>query len=605
MYRMTVKRSFISLLFFIGLALLMTMSLVRANTVLLDAFGRLPVQEGGRIKPMDTLARNSLLLISKKQTWSSAEKTKLPATLWLMELMMRPEVAADYKVFKIESPEVLSLFGWTEDAGKYFSYNELKPFFYLVNEQARSANPEGQLRSVFERQIVQLKNMIDCYQQLMEGIHPMTRTSDLSSEYAGWLGLVEAGVAAMKEVKSTEEVSGNKDIQAFMARADEYVKLAQVGSIGIINDGDEHWLNIGQGLLKASFTHVLDPVVMAYAQLMEQYRAGNVSGAILIVDVLQKAIKVDASTEKKLAAEVFFNRYELFYKSILFYGIAFVSVLIGWLTKKPLFLKWAFRILIISFVVHTVGIVLRIYIQGRPPVTNLYSSAIFVGWGSVLLAMVLERFYKNGLGSAVAGVIGLVTLIIAHNLALSGDTLEMVRAVLDSNFWLSTHVIIITLGYSAMFLAGILAVFGLLRGFFVGYRDLSLLKRTTSMVFAIIAFATLFSFVGTMLGGIWADQSWGRFWGWDPKENGALLIVLWCAIILHARWGKLVNDRGFLMLAVGGNIVTSWSWFGTNMLGVGLHSYGFMDAAFWALLIFIVSQLMVILLSLIRFKVVR
>ena len=97
-----------------------------------------------------------------------------------------------------------------------------------------------------------------------------------------------------------------------------------------------------------------------------------------------------------------------------------------------------------------------------------------------------------------------------------------------------------------------------------------------------------------MLGGIWADQSWGRFWGWDPKENGALIIVIWNALILHARWGGLVKQRGLMCLAIIGNIMTSWSWFGTNMLGVGLHSYGFMDAAFVWLVIFIVSQVAIV-----------
>ena len=105
---------------------------------------------------------------------------------------------------------------------------------------------------------------------------------------------------------------------------------------------------------------------------------------------------------------------------------------------------------------------------------------------------------------------------------------------------------------------------------------------------------TLFSFVGTMLGGIWADQSWGRFWGWDPKENGALLIVLWCAICLHARWGKICKERTQVALAVGGNMVTAWSWFGVNLLGVGLHSYGFMQGTFVSLIIFWISQLAII-----------
>jgi ABC-type transport system involved in cytochrome c biogenesis permease subunit len=88
------------------------------------------------------------------------------------------------------------------------------------------------------------------------------------------------------------------------------------------------------------------------------------------------------------------------------------------------------------------------------------------------------------------------------------------------------------------------------------------------MVYGVICFATLFSFVGTVLGGIWADQSWGRFWGWDPKENGALLIVLWCAMILHARWGGLIRPARLMAMAIFGNAITAFSWFGVNMLGV-------------------------------------
>ena len=117
-------------------------------------------------------------------------------------------------------------------------------------------------------------------------------------------------------------------------------------------------------------------------------------------------------------------------------------------------------------------------------------------------------------------------------------------------------------------------------------------RALAKMVYGIVCFATLFSFVGTVLGGIWADQSWGRFWGWDPKENGALIIVIWNALILHARWGGMVRERGLMVLAIGGNIVTAWSWFGVNMLGIGLHSYGFTDAAFRWLIFFGATQVL-------------
>jgi ABC-type transport system involved in cytochrome c biogenesis permease subunit len=167
----------------------------------------------------------------------------------------------------------------------------------------------------------------------------------------------------------------------------------------------------------------------------------------------------------------------------------------------------------------------------------------------------------------------------------------MLQAVLDTNIWLATHVVAITTGYSAMFLAGMLAMIYIFRGVFTRSLKKQTADSLSRMTYGVVCFATLFSFVGTVLGGIWADQSWGRFWGWDPKENGAVLIVLWCAIILHARWGGFIRQRGLMIMAIFGNVVTSFSWFGVNMLGVGLHSYGFMQKAFPWLVGFIISQL--------------
>jgi ABC-type transport system involved in cytochrome c biogenesis permease subunit len=165
-------------------------------------------------------------------------------------------------------------------------------------------------------------------------------------------------------------------------------------------------------------------------------------------------------------------------------------------------------------------------------------------------------------------------LIVAHHLARSGDTLEMMQAVLDTNFWLATHVTCVTAGYSATFVAGFLGLVYVVAGLFTRWLDKGAGKTLGRMVYGVACFATLLSFTGTVLGGIWADQSWGRFWGWDPKENGALLIVIWNALILHARWGGMIRERGVASLAILGNVVTAWSWFGTNLLGVGLHAYG-------------------------------
>jgi ABC-type transport system involved in cytochrome c biogenesis permease subunit len=298
-------------------------------------------------------------------------------------------------------------------------------------------------------------------------------------------------------------------------------------------------------------------------------------------------------------SEFFFNRFAPFYKSMTIYVVALLLGCAVWLNWSDGLRRTAVGLLALAFVIHTCGLVFRMVLEGRPPVTNLYSSAIFVGWGAVGLGLILERIYRDGIGVVTASAVGFTTLIIAHHLSLSGDTMEMLRAVLDTNIWLATHVVVITAGYSSMFLAGFLAIVYIVRGLFTRSLTEATGKSLARMVYGITCFSTLFSFVGTILGGIWADQSWGRFWGWDPKENGALLIVLWCAAMLHARWGGLVRDRGLMAMAVFGNVVTSFSWFGVNMLGVGLHSYGFMDKAFSWLMLFISTQVVLILLAMV------
>jgi ABC-type transport system involved in cytochrome c biogenesis permease subunit len=151
------------------------------------------------------------------------------------------------------------------------------------------------------------------------------------------------------------------------------------------------------------------------------------------------------------------------------------------------------------------------------------------------------------------------------------------------------------MGYVATFVAGAIAIIYVLGG--IAGRDPQTGKTIAKICYGMICFAMFFSFVGTVLGGLWTDDSWGRFWGWDPKENGALMIVLWNAVILHARWGGLVRDRGLAVLAIIGNVVTAWSWFGVNELGVGLHSYGFTEGVLLSLGRFVFSQLVICIIG--------
>jgi ABC-type transport system involved in cytochrome c biogenesis permease subunit len=300
--------------------------------------------------------------------------------------------------------------------------------------------------------------------------------------------------------------------------------------------------------------------------------------------------------------EAYFNHFSPFIQCGALYLLAFILTVVGmafavvgW--NKP-FRRAALALIFVTFLVHSLALLARMYISGRPPVTNLYSSAIFIGWGAVGLCMVLEVISRLGIGNLVGSVIGLLTMIIAYFLAGDGDTLIVMQAVLDTQFWLATHVVSITLGYTTTFVAGLLGIITIIYAFsqrFVSLEDAQpVLRIFHKLTFGVVCFAILFSFVGTVLGGLWADDSWGRFWGWDPKENGAAMIVIWNAVLLHARWDRIVANIGFAILAVLGNIVTAWSWFGVNELGVGLHSYGFTEGVLFWLGVFVASQLLIV-----------
>ena len=330
--------------------------------------------------------------------------------------------------------------------------------------------------------------------------------------------------------------------------------------------------------------------------MLSAYRSGNAARFNASLADYRAVLEPDG----KLPFEVFYNRLGAFMKAAELYLLVFVVSCFGWLTRKRGPINAALTLMVCAFVPHTFAIIARVFLSGYPPVTNLYSSAIFIGWAAVLAGIILELVYRKaeGMGNLVGGIAGFATLLIAHFLAGDGDTMEQMRAVLDTRFWLTTHVITISLGYMATFVAGTLGVFYIFSGLFTRRLDEETNKNMFRMIYGTTCFALLLSFVGTVLGGLWADDSWGRFWGWDPKENGALLIVIWNAIMLHARWGMMVRQRGFAIMAVSGNIVTAWSWFGVNQLSVGLHSYGFTQSATFWLVVFVLTQLAVVCVGL-------
>lgn len=570
------------------------------------AFGQLPVLRDGRIQPFDSVARNSLRQLRNKQSVALDGTKPMTATEWLLEVMMKPEVADTRAVFRVDNDEVKSLLKLPVDA-KFFSFSQISSnYAELARQGRRIGELESGRRTAFEAQTYKLFNAALLYQRLKVTLKP-PHTDDFTAELARYTAAIEPGVAAVQAQRQGRAHDTNA-FETLVGFLGDYDQVAQAGAALCVPPlNPEHtradWRNLGTALLDAVRGTPLPPAVGYYARMVTAYRHDQPAAFNGALAEYQQWLDGKMAAEVKKGREEYaFNAFDPFYKATVLYVVALLAALLFWFTWAEWSRKSAVGLLLLAWILHTLGLVARMYLEKRPPVTNLYSSAVFIGWGAVLLGLLLERIYRDGIGAVVAALVGFTTQIIALNLALGGDTMEMMRAVLDSNFWLATHVVVITLGYSAMFVAGLLAVIYIVRGAFTTSLKPETASSLGRMVYGIICFATLFSFVGTVLGGIWADQSWGRFWGWDPKENGALLIVIWCAVVLHARWGGLVRDRGVMNLALIGNIVTAWSWFGVNMLGVGLHSYGFMDSAFKWLVLFAASQVLLIGVGLVPLK---
>ena len=518
----------------------------------LDGLGRVPVSAEGRIKPLDTVARTSLMILSGRQSLV-VDGQQQGAMRFLVDLVAAPDRARDYPLFRIDHPNVLSLIGRSAADGKRHSLATIVPHLPALREQARqAAEVPPRARDAYQRAVLTLLARVDLVASL---------------------GRLEA----------------------------PYV-------IPPLAPGEE-WRPFATALAESGHGGgPPDPAVDAIGAIMSAYHQGQPDRFNEAVSAYLARLDGALPAETRSArVEIAFNRVQPFLVAAVLYLIAFL-VGCGALLVRARgrgdgdgdgLRRAAIRLVVIGLILHSAGLLTRMWLQGRPPVTNLYSSAILTGWGCVVFGLAFERRYPLGLAVLKAALIGFVTLVVAHNLGNDGDTLEMMQAVLDTNVWLATHVVAVTLGYSATFFAGGLGALAIVIG--ATRRPADAASRALArMVTGILGFALFFSFTGTVLGGIWADQSWGRFWGWDPKDNGAVLVVLMNALILHARWGGLIGLRGLMTLAVGGNIVTAWSWFGTNLLGVGLHAYGFMDSgAFW-LIAFVLSQMAIIAVGLLR-----
>ncbi len=508
-------------------------------------FGRIMVAEGGRTKPMDSVARNVLRVISAKESFSDKDGKRGPAIEWLLEVMSesadREMRARTLPVFRIENDQVRNLLGLPDRQRFRYAIDEFWEKADELDEKARAAHEReraGHPLDPYEKKLLELQRKLVYH-----------------------------------------------------------IRLARLEMPHLIPpSGPDSWRVFGEASARPEDAGATE----AWSKMIRSYGQGDVGEFNrTVADYRERLAREHPALARKASVEAWFNHWDPFTICATLYVVGFLLTCLSWLGWTRPLNRSAWALMAFVWIVHTVALIIRIYLSGRPPVTNLYSSAVFIGWGMVLIGLVLELVFRLGIGNVVAAASGFATLLIAYLLAADGDTMEVLQAVLDTQFWLATHVTTITIGYATTYVAGLIGIIFIVRGVLTPSLSPELARTLSRMIYGVTCFAMFFSFVGTVLGGLWADDSWGRFWGWDPKENGALMIVLWNAVLLHARWGGLVRDRGMAMLAVFGNIVVSWSWFGVNQLGAGLHSYGFTSGITLALWIFVASQVAVIGLALI------
>lgn len=571
----------------------------KANMRIHD-FGRLPVVFEGRVKPMDTLARNTLRIISNKETYEDENENKRPAIQWLLDVIAAAPEARDHRVFRIDNLDVIETLGLQRRKGFRYAESEFAAKIPDLEAELREARQvDAEKLSFYQRKLIELERRIMAVRRIEAAFTPIPFPPIPTEEE----------FMADRE-KAMEQLGRIREMLRAVPQLEQ--RLERMEPPLAVPVGEREWAAFSTAWNRAyaarhlpGEAQVPDTTIM-WTEMLSAYSAGNTNDFNTALEKYQQYL-VDSQPEDLAQANVtgfgigtvpfefYFNHSQPFRHALVMYVASFVLVAVAWLTissgQFTVFNRASFWLLILAFAIHSYALVARIMISGRPPVTNLYSSAIFIGWAVVGFGLMLERLFRMGIGNAVASVAGFSTLLIAYSLAADGDTFTVLQAVLDTQFWLATHVVCITLGYSTTFLAGLLGIVYLVS---MAWRHPSLGKALTSMTYGSLCFAIFFSFVGTVLGGLWADDSWGRFWGWDPKENGALMIVLWNALILHARWGAIIRQRGLAMLAIFGNIVTAWSWFGVNELGVGLHSYGFTEGVLRNLSLFVLSQLALI-----------
>ncbi len=591
---------------------------------ILARFAYLPVQDGGRVKPMDSVAGLELLTVNGKRSLR-LEDGKLSHTAWLLDCLFFPEVARTHPCFRVEYDGVLTAIGLPAKGKRdWYSYDELAPArTRLMTEASRHMGVEAKRRTALQRQLIKLAGDMRGFEDLIdsfEGLrHGFSAESALALE-----GVVAQGsrTPVSDVMRNLGEVLRRRDDPSPAMQAAAERLLSELSLVHQLSGGPAlfpppageespaSWLEPRAWWRIPDLMNVASEAVVSGTPAPETHLALLEALEAMVADpddrtafaerlgALSDGVRTLAEARGEydsVPLEVRLNRLAPFTKALVLFLLAFVAMAASWILPRWRVLRWGtWAGAVGATALVAIGVTMRCVIRDRPPVVSLYDTVVFVTGCAVVLGLLVELVSRLRVMLMLSVVLGAIGMFLAGKyelteVASSGDTMASILAVLDTNYYLAIHVTTIAMGYSGGLLAAAIAhvwilgrLFGLRKG------DREYYKELTRMTYGVICFSLLFSLFGTIMGGIWANDSWGRFWGWDPKENGALLICIWQILILHARIGGYVRDRGLAVLAVLGGVVVSASWWGVNLLNVGLHSYGFTSGiagilfAYWA-----------------------
>jgi ABC-type transport system involved in cytochrome c biogenesis permease subunit len=573
----------------------------------LAAADTLPVQDGGRTKPLSTYAGFTMLGLhgarSMKIEDSTGREHRIKPSAWLLDILFRPQFAIHQPTFRIDNSAVLEAIG-VKPRGKRdrYSYADIEPGRDKLGElTAAYGRIEAKQRDPLQTQVLDLATNLRTYESLL-GWFTFARAGVILRG-SGENGNPDkrADVSALMTVapdirKQVEQARGDRaavpdNLQDLLQQVIDVSNFAKTG-LHILpppDPADTLWRSAGDAIMDVMTGKAGDPQIhIDDIKALETTARAISTGeqeflkafTALRDRIAQRA--ADRGENRGVALEAAYYRMNWFLYGLAFFLIGTLAAMAMWTfggnTAGRVFswTTWAATLAGLAFCVT--AITKRCIIMQRPPVGNLYDTIIFIGSTVVMLALIVEWLTRRRFALGIAPMLGTGLIILARRFELGDATDHMnpLVAVLDSNFWLTTHVITITLGYSAGLLSAFMSAgFVLLCGLGLDGGDRDLRRALTRAVYGMLCVTLFLSLVGTVLGGIWANYSWGRFWGWDPKENGALLIVLWTLSILHARLGGYLREWGIHLASIFTAIVVTFSWWHVNFLGVGLHNYGF------------------------------